>query len=1299
MKKRTTYDAIMAGAWGFEHTKACFVTEIIPFLKDTFNAFDKTLLDEVTEVQTIFNQMKATVDQCSVDKKTFEIQIKQLSIDNDQLLKQILSQEIMHIVVNSVDILNVNKSCVEECNKCLELETELLKKKDLIEKDVYLKLLKSFSTLEKHFIFFELTTQLNQEIFQKDNFCKNQNAPTFNQLVEINELKAQSQEKDTVIRKLKDKIKSLSGIDSVENVKKDIDEIKTINIELEHSVEKLLSENENLRKEREHLKSIYKDQFDSITKTCVQSKEHSLKNELKKLKGKNVVNNAVSKPSATIAPGIFKLDKQPISHRLKNNRDAHEVVQIILWYLDSACFKHITENRSQLINFVNKFLGTVRFGNDHIAKIMGYGDYQMGNVTISRVYYVEGLGHNLFFVGQFCDSDLEVAFHLGKLKPKVDIGIFVGYAPEKKAFRIYNKRTRLIIETIHVDFDELITMASEQFSLGHGLKLMTHETISSELVQNIPSPTPYVPPTKNGWETLFQPMFNEYLNPSTCVDLQVPAVIAPESIVLTGTPSSTTIDQDAPSTSISQTNQETSSPVIPLSVEEANHDIEVAHIDNNPYVDFPILEPSFKESTSQDAISNNALTSLSIQNQLLDEALLCYFNAFLSSVEPKSYKEALTESYRIEAMQEDLNEYKRLEVRELVPRSNRIMIITLKWIYKVKLDELGVARLEAIRIFIAFTAHINMIAYQIDVKTAFLNGILREEVYVSQPDGFIDPENLSHVYKLKKALCSLKQALQAIINLQETQQVVAHDEKWVPSTKRVKINSTNAFNITTEVPEIFMRQFWYTIKKVKDSESYEFLLANNKCIVDAEVCRKILGICPRVQGEEFTEVKNDDATLTFLINLGYKGPLHKYTNMYVDHMHQPWKTLAAIINKCLFRKTASNDRLRKFKIDILKERKSRSKTMPFSRFTKVVINHFLSQHKSLSDLKYQHYHTIKDDGIKRRGKGSQGKKTADTPMEDVDVSKESNFKPARKRTASRIVESVYIMQALKESKKTSKRQPGTRSSNKGIGVSLGVPDKPTVVPATSSEGTESEYSKEDKGDDEEVYWIDSNEDEEKKDDTDDHKSINLEMTDDEETDDEFVQGVELVNDDEDEEMKTVKVEESRNGDAEIFDAAKADAEKIEEVKDDANKAELPPTSSRLSISSGFGDQFLKLLSDTSLISTVKDTTDTEISSLLDIKIQYEVPHIQSPFVLTVHVYVIIEPLVLTLLQETPLVATVTSLAPSFVSTIPLIPHKTTGPIHAQPITTESPTITTAIHGSDRPIDVQLRVAKLEKGCV
>ncbi|GJW84693.1 retrovirus-related pol polyprotein from transposon TNT 1-94 [Tanacetum coccineum] len=86
------------------------------------------------------------------------------------------------------------------------------------------------------------------------------------------------------------------------------------------------------------------------------------------------------------------------------------VIQIVLWYLDSGCSKHMTGDPSRLRNFMKKFTRTVRFGNDHFGAIMGYEDYVIGDSVISRVYYVEGLGHNLFSVGQFCDSDLEVAF-------------------------------------------------------------------------------------------------------------------------------------------------------------------------------------------------------------------------------------------------------------------------------------------------------------------------------------------------------------------------------------------------------------------------------------------------------------------------------------------------------------------------------------------------------------------------------------------------------------------------------------------------------------------------------------------------------------------------------------------------------------------------------------------------------------------------------------------------------------------------------------------------------------------------
>nr|GFA04421.1 hypothetical protein [Tanacetum cinerariifolium] len=282
------------------------------------------------------------------------------------------------------------------------------------------------------------------------------------------------------------------------------------------------------------------------------------------------------------------------------------------------------------------------------------------------------------------------------------------------------------------------------------------------------SSTPFVPPSRNDWDLLFQPLFDELLTPSPSVDPPAPEFIAPINEVITpepakstGSPSSTTVDQDTPSPSKSQTIPKTQPPVIPLDVEEDNQDIKVAHMGNDPFF-------------------------VSTRLQLHEQALFCYYDVFLTSVKPKTYKDALTQSCWIEAMQEQLNDFERLEVWELVPRPDKVMVITLKWIYKVKLDELRgilknkarlvargyhqeegidfeesfapVAILEAISIFLVYFAHKNMVVYQMDVKIAFLNRNLREEVYVSQPDGFVDPDNPNHVYKLKKALYRLKQA-------------------------------------------------------------------------------------------------------------------------------------------------------------------------------------------------------------------------------------------------------------------------------------------------------------------------------------------------------------------------------------------------------------------------------------------------------------------------------------------------------------------------------------------------------------
>ncbi|GJR69705.1 retrovirus-related pol polyprotein from transposon TNT 1-94 [Tanacetum coccineum] len=278
---------------------------------------------------------------------------------------------------------------------------------------------------------------------------------------------------------------------------------------------------------------------------------------------------------------------------------------------------------------------------------------------------------------------------LGKLKRKADIGIFIGYAPTKKAFLIYSKRIRLIIETIHVTFDELTTMASKQLSSGPWLQTMTPGTYSSGLVPNPPSSTPY------------------------CC-FSVPQVAAQRPADPIGSPVSTSIDQDTPSLN----------------------------------------------STSQGSSSN-----------------------MWPSHTPLDLLGKWTKNHPL------ANVIRYPSRSELVPCPDFVMLIKLKWIYKVKKDELRgvlknkallvakgycqeeginyeesfapVARIEVIRIFIANTTNKNMTIYQMDVKTDFLNGELHEVVYVSQPEGFVDQDKLNHVYRLKKELYGLKQAPRA----------------------------------------------------------------------------------------------------------------------------------------------------------------------------------------------------------------------------------------------------------------------------------------------------------------------------------------------------------------------------------------------------------------------------------------------------------------------------------------------------------------------------------------------------------
>ncbi|GJS12995.1 retrovirus-related pol polyprotein from transposon TNT 1-94 [Tanacetum coccineum] len=387
---------------------------------------------------------------------------------------------------------------------------------------------------------------------------------------------------------------------------------------------------------------------------------------------------------------------------------------------------------------------------------------------------------------------------LGKLKAKADIGFFVGYAPNRKGYKIYNKWTRQIMETIHVIFDELTKQTAHvHSSLGPAHNLLTPGPISYGLVPNPPPAAPYVPPTNKELEILFQPMFDEYFETST-VDRLVPPVPAPQAPVNpTGPSVSIPIDQEAPSKSHSPSSSDHQSSSVHQGV-AVEHSFKVnpfAADDLKPFVNVFALDHNSEASSSGtashliDNIIRNPSRPISTRKQLVTDALWCFYNSVLSKVEPKNFKSAVTEDCWFQAMQGKIHEFDRLDVWELVLPPDCAMIIALKWIYKVKLDEYGdmlknkaslvakgyrqeegldfeesfapVARLEAIIIFLANAASKNMTVYQMDIKTAFLNGELKEEVYVSQPEGFIDPARPHHVYRLKKALYGLKQAPRA----------------------------------------------------------------------------------------------------------------------------------------------------------------------------------------------------------------------------------------------------------------------------------------------------------------------------------------------------------------------------------------------------------------------------------------------------------------------------------------------------------------------------------------------------------
>ncbi|GJS15521.1 hypothetical protein Tco_0409993 [Tanacetum coccineum] len=516
-------------------------------------------------------------------------------------------------------------------------------------------------------------------------------------------------------------------------------------------------------------------------------------------------------------------------------------------------------------------------------------------------------------------------------------------------------------------------------------------------------------------------------------------------------------------------------------------------------------------------------------------------------------------------------------------------------------------------------------------------------------------------------------------------------KKWVPSAESVKISSTNIrlettvpqkeetfqvvidiiknstcfkdFTISADFPKIFYAAILLHHQDVQDTDSYEFILAT-------------------MEGVDFTDVLDDDTALTFLIDLGYKGLLNRHTN--ISH---PLEKTEARFKRHVDAESSGN-------VDVSEEsepgpepakKKTSSKRRVKKKATLSADDNIISDDpdvalelaKSISQTKFEEaeaarkvhatYARIVSESVPESSKKKSCWQSSRVLVISRSHQSTPNSKPATSKTKLKGApsltpqeqEAADIMQALKESKKTRRRQPGTYA-------------KPGV-PYEEKDITEKVI----------LEWGDEQDSEFSDDDNDDVEKDDKDSDADDKGDDDHVN--------EDVEMKDAEVEESDKGEEKVTDAAKEEAEKTSEEKDDAKKTELPPSSSSLSVSLGFGVQFLKIYSDSSLVSIVKDSADTYVSSLLDIPIQQETPQTQSPSVQKVPVSVILETTNLPPIPEI-ITETIVSIAVPLPQVTPIIStvYQTPTPILTPPIITDTPTIITAAHESDALYAVELR---------
>nr|GEU88649.1 integrase, catalytic region, zinc finger, CCHC-type, peptidase aspartic, catalytic [Tanacetum cinerariifolium] len=408
---------------------------------------------------------------------------------------------------------------------------------------------------------------------------------------------------------------------------------------------------------------------------------------------------------------ISPVSKMPFR---KKPRDSINIVQICLWIIDSGCSKHMTGNHALLLNFVEKFLGTVRFGNNDFTVIAGYGDVVIGPMTIKKVYYVEGLGHNLFSVGQFCDKGIEVDFRKSTcfVQNKDGVDLLTGD-------RSSNLYTIALNEVASNSSTCLLAKASSSQSwlwhqrLSHLNFAIIDNLVKNNLVQGLPK-------IKFEKDHLYSAceqgkIHRKHHKSKTAFALNKPLYLL--HMDLCGL----------------------------MRVQSINGKRYVLVVVDD-YSRFTwVFFLHSKDEASEVIISLIKKTQVNLQLQV-------------QRVRTNNGTE-----FKNKTLAKFFDENKKDESSLVIQNKARLVVVGYSQQEGIYYDETFalVARIEAIRLFLAYAAHKDFTFFQMDVKTTFLNGILKEEVYVGQPTGFVSKQYPDHVYALDKALCGLKQAPQA----------------------------------------------------------------------------------------------------------------------------------------------------------------------------------------------------------------------------------------------------------------------------------------------------------------------------------------------------------------------------------------------------------------------------------------------------------------------------------------------------------------------------------------------------------